>query len=186
MTVAGPAWASWLGVVAIVLGVFLTATHGNEWMKQAVITQPADAGEQIAEPDCPADELEEEELSLAECEQLVAHVQTITVSRPDWFRGFQIGLSALGMLIAFGSVIVGAALLNHRSWAPVAALLTFGALAAIDVVGFIAVVNAGPLLRDLYLWNLVLWFLIHLMMTVAVFVGQQAETTARQAGAQRS
>ena len=174
MSVSGPAWPSSLGIVAIVLGVFLTAMHGNELLKHAVIAQPAAGGEQIAEPDCPADELEEEGLSLAECEQLVAHVRTITVSRPDWFRGLQMGLSALGVLVASASVLVGAALLDYRRRAAGAAVLVFGTLAALDVIGFVAVVNAGPLLRELYLWQLLLWFLIHLMMTVAAVVGRQS------------
>ena len=26
----GPVWASWLGVISIVFGIFLTASHGNE------------------------------------------------------------------------------------------------------------------------------------------------------------
>ncbi|MBA3564279.1 MAG: hypothetical protein H0W33_09785 [Gammaproteobacteria bacterium] len=179
----GPAWASCLGVVAIVFGIFLTATHGNEWMKQAVIAQPA-SSEQVAEADCPEDELEEEGISLAECEQLVANIETMTVSRPDWFRGFQMGLAALGTVVAFGSVIIGAALTHYRHWAPAAAILTFGALAAIDIVGFIAVVNAGPLLRALYLWNILLWFLIHMIMTVGAVAGRRSETIDRQIGSQ--
>ncbi len=179
-----PAWASWLGIVAILFGIFLTATHGNEWMKQAVIAQPANAEQQVADADCPEDELEEEGISLAECEQLVANIETMTVSRPDWFRGFQMGLAAVGTIIAFGSVIVGAALINYRRWAPSAAVLTFGALAAIDLVGFIAVINAGPLLRDLYLWNILLWFLIHMIMTVGAVAGRQSEAIPRQVGSQ--
>jgi len=173
MSISRSAYPGSLGIVVVVLGVFSTAMHGNELMKQAVITQPAAGGEAIAPADCPADELEEEGLSLAECEQLVAHVRTITVSRPDWFRGFQMGLAALGALVAFTSILVGAALLNDRRWAATAAVLNFGALAAIDVTGFVAVVNAGPLLRDLYLPQLLLWSLIHLMMTVAAVAGRE-------------
>ena len=41
MSVSSPAWASALGVVAVVLGIFLTAMNGNELMKHAIITQPA-------------------------------------------------------------------------------------------------------------------------------------------------
>jgi hypothetical protein len=185
MSISGSAYPGSLGIVAIVLGVFSTAMYGNELMKQAIITQPVAGGEAIAPADCPADELEEEGLSLAECEQLVAHVRTITVSRPEWFRGFQMGLAALGVLVASGSILVGAALLNGRRWVATAAVLNFGALAAIDVIGFIAVVNTGPLLRDLYLPQLLLWFLIHLMMTVAAVAGRQEGTLSGSAAASR-
>jgi hypothetical protein len=183
MSVSSPAWASALGVVAVVLGIFLTAMNGNELMKHAIITQPAGGEEQLAEPDCPPDELAEEGVSLAECEQLVAHVRTITVSRPDWFRGFYMSLAALGAVVAFASIVVGAALIDGRGWAPGAAMLNFGALTALDVIGFVAVVNAGPLLRDFYLWQLLLWFLIHLMMTVAAVVGRQGGPLPRPAAA---
>lgn len=185
MSVSGPAWASSLGVVAVVLGVFLTAMHGNELMKHAIITVPAAGDEQLAEPDCPPDELEEEGVSLAECEQLVAHVRTITVSRPDWFRGFHMSVAGLGVLVAFGSIVVGAALIDGRGWAPGAAVLNFGTLAALDVTSFVAVVNSGPLLRDLYLWQLVLWFLIHAMMMVAAVVGRQGGPLPAPAAAPR-
>jgi hypothetical protein len=62
-------------------------------------------------------------------------------------------------------------------------MMNFGALAALDVIGFVAVVNAGPLLRDFYLWQLLLWFLIHLMMTVAAVVGRQGGPLPRPAAA---
>ena len=32
-----PAWSSWLGIITIVFGIFLTASHGNEILKQVVI-----------------------------------------------------------------------------------------------------------------------------------------------------
>lgn len=170
----GPAWASWVGVVAIVLGVYLTASHGNEWMKWAVMTASTPAGDQVPAADCPPDELAEEGLSLAECEQMVANVRNLVLSAPDWFAGFQTILAMVGTFVAFASIVVGAALVNYRTWAPSAALLTFGALAAIDVIGFLGTVNAGPMLRGLYLQNLLLWFFIHLMMTVGVIAGRQA------------
>jgi hypothetical protein len=168
---AGPAWASWLGVVAIVLGVLLTAAHGNEWMKQIVITESTPAGDQVPPPECPPDELVEEGLSLAECRQMVANVRNLALSAPDWFAGFQATLAAVGTVVAFLSIIIGAALVNYRSWAPAAALLTFAALATIDLTGFIGALNTGPVLRDIYLWDILLWFSIHLMMTVGVIAG---------------
>ena len=61
------AWASALGAVAITFGVLLAAAHANEWMKQIVIVHATPAGNQVAQPECPEDELIEEGLSLAEC-----------------------------------------------------------------------------------------------------------------------
>ena len=55
-----PHWASILGVVAIMLGVFLTAVHGNEAMKQAVVTSNMPADGVMPAADCPEEELEEE------------------------------------------------------------------------------------------------------------------------------
>jgi hypothetical protein len=177
----GPAWASWLGVVAIVLGVLLAAAHGNEWMKQIVITQSTPASDRVPPAECPEDELIEEGLSLAECRQMVANVRNFTLSAPDWFAAFQATLAAVGTVVAFISIIIGAALVNYRGWAPAAAILTFGALAAIDVIGFIGALNTGPILRDLYLWNFLLWFSIHLMMTVAVIAGRASRALASSA-----
>jgi drug/metabolite transporter (DMT)-like permease len=174
----GPSWASWLGVIAILLGVFLTAVHGNELMKQAVITQSMPATGEMPAADCPEEELEEEGLSLAECEHMVANLRGIALSTPDWFPGFQMALAFAGTVIAVISIIVGAALVNYRSWAPTAAVLTFGALLVVDVIGFIAVVNTGPLLREVYLWNILLWFFIHLMMTVGAVAGRDSESMA--------
>ncbi len=164
----GPEWASWLGVVAIVLGILLTATHGNEWMKQVVVMQSTPTRDQVPAADCPRDELVEEDLSVAECKQMVSNVRNLVVSSPSWFPAFQATLAAVGTVIAFLSVVVGAALVNFRGWAPAAAMLTFGALAAIDLIGFIGAVNTGPILRSLYLWDILVWFFIHLMMMAGI------------------
>lgn len=173
----GPAWASWLGVITIVFGVFLTTSHGNEWMKQAVISHSMPASGEMPAADCPVGELEEEGLSLVECEHMVANVKGIALSAPDWFPGFQMVLSGIGTAIAFLSIIVGAALVNYRGWAPTAAILTFSALIAIDVIGFMAAVNAGPILRQIYLGDILLWFFIHLIMVVAAVAGRHGKST---------
>ena len=59
-----PHWASILGVVAIVLGVFLTAMHGTEWMKQAVIETHMPESGVMPAADCPEEELEEEGITV--------------------------------------------------------------------------------------------------------------------------
>lgn len=174
-----PAWASWLGVVAIVLGIFLAAVHGTELTKQIVIA-PETAAVQGKPLKCHEDELVEEGISLAECELMATNIKSMIVSRPDWFRDFQITLSSVGIIVALVSIFVGIALVDYRRWAPFAAVLTFGALLVIDLIGFLAVVNTGPLLRAFYLWQILLWFIIHLMMTVGAVAGLHNESTTER------
>ncbi len=170
-----PAWASWLGVVAVIFGILLTAAHGNEWLTQKVIT-PDSAAAQGIPPRCPEDELIEEGISVEECELLVAKVNMVIVSRPDWFRGFQLWLAAIGTAVAFWSVFAGVALVQYRDWAPRAALITFALLLAIDIIGFVAATNTGPLLRAAYLWDITVWFFIHLVMTAGAIAGSMRES----------
>jgi len=170
----GAAWESWLGVVAIVLGVLLTAAHGTEWTRQHVLAIAAPANGELPPAECPEDELIEEGLSVGECEQLVSNVRSYLVSAPSWFPGLMTSLSAAGTILALASVVVGAALVDHRAWASAAAIPVFGGLALIDAIGFIGVINAGPILRGLYLWNVLEWFVIHLMMTVGAAAGRAA------------
>lgn len=169
---AAPVWASWLGIATVVLGVLLAAERGTEWMKQAVIANATPASGQLPDAVCPEDELIEEGLSAAECEQLVANVRNYIVSAPSWFPGVQTLLAATATILALVSIGVGASLLEGRAWAPGAAMSTLGALALVDAAGFVAAVNAGPILRDVYLWGFLLWFFIHLMMTIGVAVGR--------------
>lgn len=166
-------WGSGLGVVAILLGILLTTWHANEWMKFLIVAEPPYSIATMPEPDCEEDELEEEGLSLTECHQLAYTVQSINISSPDWFKSFHVWLSAAGTLLALVSIFVGIALVDHRPWAAGGAVWAFGALAALDVVSFTAVVNTGPLIRQMYLWSILLWFFIHLSMSVGAIVLRQ-------------
>lgn len=168
-------WQSWLGIVAVVLGVLAAAAHGTEWMKQRVIVNAAPADGLFPAAECPEDELIEEGLSVAECEQLVSNVRSFVVSAPAWFPRLQSWLAAAGTLLALLSVGVGAALVDRRGWAPAAAVVVFGALTLVDGAGFVAAVNTGPILREVYLWNVLLWFFVHLMMTLGAAAGIAAE-----------
>lgn len=174
----GPAWASVLGVVAIVLGVFLTAYQGTEWMKQMVIAEHMPADGQLPPAECPEEELEEEGLTIAECEYMVEHVKGIAMSMPDWFPTVQTWLAFAGTVLAFLSIIIGGALVNYKPAAAGAAVLVFAGLTAVDVAQFAAVVNTGPILRDIYLWNILLWFLLHLMLLCGAIAGQHSEADA--------
>jgi len=170
----GPAWQSWLGTVAVVLGVLLTAAHGTEWTKQRVLVHATPEGGVLPAAECPEDELIEEGLSVEECEQLVSNVRRYIVSAPEWFPGFQSSLAAIGTVLAVVSIGIGAALVDRRRWAPGAAVVVFGALALIDAAGFVAALNTGPILRDVYLWNALVWFFVHFMMTIGAAAGRSS------------
>jgi hypothetical protein len=43
------------------------------------------------------------------------------------------------------------------------------------LIGFIGAVNTGPILRSLYLWDILVWFFIHLMMTVGIVAARHAQ-----------
>ncbi len=124
---------------------------------------------------CPPGEMQEEGISLAECQFMVANVEGIVLSMPDWFPGIMTWLAAAGTILAFSSVIVGGALVNYTSWSVKAAAIVFIGLALIDAMQFAAVVNAGPILRSLYLWQTLLWFLLHLIMLAALIAGHEFE-----------
>ena len=179
---AGPAWRSWLGIVAVVLGVLGAAAYGTEWMKQRVIVNATPADGRFPAAECPEDELIEEGLSVAECEQMVSNVRSYVVSAPAWFPRAQSWLAGVGTLLALLSIGVGVALVDRRPWAPAAALAGFGALSLVDGAGFDAAVNTGPILRDVYLWNVLLWFFVHLMMTLGAAAGRAAERASPAVG----
>lgn len=169
---AVPLWASWIGIIIIVMGVYLSASHGNQLMKYWVLDGVASVEKAEYNYKCPEDELEEEGITLAMCKQKTANVDTILLSVPDWYRDFQIPLMLLGTIIAFASIFVGVALIEYRAIAPLAATLVIGALLLVDIVGFMAVVITGPLTRQLYLWDILLWCFIHAILLSAIFAGR--------------
>jgi len=156
-----------LGVVAALFALLLFASNGNELLKQTVIA-PGSSAEMGAEANCRADELEEEGLSLQECQLMVSSIQITLASSPDWFRPFQMASSTVGMLAAIFSFIVSFGLINGSQSNRNIIRISFSLLLLLDVSGFIAAVNTGPLLRAIYLWPLLLWFFIHLCLLVAV------------------
>lgn len=167
---------SWLGIAAVLLGVLFTAYEANEWMRQVVIERAMPADLVLPQADCPADELEEEGLSVAECEQLVEDVRSYVVSRPDWFAGIQAWFAGLGTLLAIASVICGAALANYRPAGARAGAIVFGALTAIGVGHFIAAQLAGPILRAIHLPPTLLWISVHLALAIAFSIAREQET----------
>ena len=182
-TAEAPGWASRLGVIAILLGVLLAAWHANEWMKLGIVGTPPYSLATMPEADCEQDELEEEGVSLEECRQLAYVVHDISISAPGWFKNFHIAVSVAGTALALLSVFAGIALVDYRHWAATAAVSVFGALAILDMVSFTAVVNTGPLIRQMYLWSILLWFFIHLAMTVGAIVGcEEQQAVQRRAG----
>ena len=141
-------------------------------MAQTVIA-PGTAADRHAAIECRPDEAAQEGVSTAECELMVASVQVMLASRPPWFRRAQTVLSLAGVLAAFASALAGLALVSGRRRAPAAALAAFGVLLALDGLGFTAAAFTGPLLRAVYLWNLVLWSSLHLCLTAGVLAGRR-------------
>jgi hypothetical protein len=172
-----PLWAATLGVVAIVFGTLMAAAQGNELMVQTVIA-PGTAAARNIPADCRQDEAEQEGVSLAECELMVANVRIMIASRPGWYRRAAQGLALLGTLAAFGSIVVGLALTGQRRWATAAAVPAFAALLVLDVAGFTAAFYTGPLLRALYLWNILLWLFIHMCLAAGAIAVRRAEKEA--------
>lgn len=170
---AGPIWASWIGVIVVILGAYLAADHGIEAMKQYTFLGVTSAEALGRAFKCPLDELVEERISREVCEQMGATVRIQLVSRPVWFGAFQLTVESIGVVLALFSIIVGIALVDWHGWAPAAVIAVFGAFTALNVVDFIAVLNTGPLLRAHYLWSGLLWILIHLSFTVAALAGKR-------------
>jgi hypothetical protein len=159
----------------VLFGVLMAAAQGNELLAQWIIAPDSVAARGIP-ADCRKDEAEQEGVSVAECELMVANVRMMIASRPPWFRGFQMGLALVSTLAAFVSVFAGLALVDFRAWAPRFALVTFGALVLLDAVAFSAAFYTGPLLRALYLWNIFVWFCIHLCLAAGAACGRHAES----------
>jgi hypothetical protein len=82
---------SWLAVMIMLFGLLLLASHSNELLKQTVIGPGGSADLGMA-ADCRADELEEEQLSLEECQLMVSNVRIILSSSPQWYRSYQLTL----------------------------------------------------------------------------------------------
>lgn len=163
--------AAALGVVAIVFGTLLAAAQANELMVQTVIA-PGTAAARNIPADCRPDEAEQEGVSAAECELMVANVKIMLASRPSWFRRFQQGLTLAGTLAAFGSIVIGLGLTGYRPWALDAAVIGFSTLLVLDVAGFTAAFYTGPLLRAVYLWNTMLWLFIHMCLVAGALAGR--------------
>ena len=170
----GPAWAAALGSVAVLFGVLLVAAQGNEALAQRILAPDSVAVRNVP-ADCRKDEAEQEDVSVAECELMVANVKAAIVSRPPWFRDVQFGLALAATIAGLGSVVVGMALVDYRAWAPRAAIVVFSILLALDAAGFGAAFFTGPLLRAVYLWNLLLWASIHLCLVMGAAAGRRAE-----------
>ncbi len=158
---------SWLAVIIMLFGLLLLASHGNELLKQTVIG-PGSSAELGIAADCRADELEEEQLSLEECQLMVSNVRIILSSSPQWFRPYQQALSSLGIAATLLSLVSAFSLMNRQRSSLRLVVISVALLLLVDIAGFIAAVNIGPLLRAQYLWPLFLWISIHLCMLVAV------------------
>lgn len=152
--------------MAVLFGLLLLASQSNELLKQVVIA-PGSSAELGIDANCRADELIEEEISLQECRLMVSNVQIVLASSPAWFRPLQIWLSAITCIGALVSIGVGFGFVNNKRPGRLASL-TFLALIILDIAGFVAAINTGPLLRAQYLSPLFLWFCIHLCFFIVI------------------
>jgi len=180
----GPVWVTWLGVVAIFLGVLFAAHEGTELMRQVVLENATPVDLELPAAACPEDELEEEGLSIAECEQMVENIRSYVVSMPTWFTNAQAWLSWVGTLLAIGSLVCGVALANFRFWAAKIGAVVFTWLTVVDAGHFIVVQQAGPILRAIHLPVTVLWFSIHFTLAIVFHLAsrQQPEQVPVDAG----
>lgn len=172
--------ASALGAILVVLGTFLTALQGNEAMKWMVLAAAMPEGGTLI-ADCPAGELAEEGLSVAECEYLVDQARGLILSAPAWFPPAYRSVALAGALAAFFSVLVGGALVNAHPRAAGLALLGLAVLLAFDGAQFAIVVNAGPVIRTMYLSDTALWILIHAVLLTAVVAAGRIEPASADA-----
>lgn len=166
------AWSSWTGIIIVVLGVYLTAAHGNELMIHAVLDGEPAIVQNDYFLDCPREDLQRDGITQLMCTQATRNTDTILLSRPDWYRGLQMTLMSVGTLLAFASIFAGVALIEDRTWSHIAAIVVLSGLMSVDLLGFLATVNAGPLLKQLYLWHILLWFFIHALLFIAVLAGR--------------
>ncbi len=169
-----PFWEHWLGVMTIIFGVLLVAMQGTEILRQSTL-KPDSAAVQDVPPRCPEYDLEKDGLSVEYCHAMVAHLKGQILTTPKWFRSFEIKLSTVGLVFALLSIIAGIALIDNRAWATSACLAVFLGLTLVDGITFIAVYASGPLARSLYLWNDMLWLVIHMTMTAAILAGIHEE-----------
>lgn len=158
----------------MVLGFYLAASYGVEASKH--YTLYAQSVEEFSTLwECPEGELEEENVSLQTCEKMAERTAALIEARPDWFRAFQIFVGVTGAILAMVSIFIAMGLIDWRPWAPSAFVAVTGALAALDLAVFVATANSDPILRDEYLWNSLLWFLIHSGLMMAALAGMKEE-----------
>lgn len=162
------------GVVAVLFGLLLLAYQGTEVLQQAVIA-PGTAAELGIAADCRPDELEEEALSLEECQLMVSNVQIMLASSPAWYRSFKLLLATASGLAAVLSVAIGMGMVVEKRGLVSLAIPVFGLLLVLDGAGFIAALNTGPLLRAQTLWPALLWFFIHLSLVTGALVQHQQQ-----------
>lgn len=156
-----------LAVLSILFGVLFFASNSNELLKQGVLSAEAYAALQ-GEADCRADELEEEGLSLRECELMLVQIEIALESSPDWFRSTQKTLSGIGIATALLSIALSLSLGSNSNYGLTMRIMVWvlGGLVVLDSAMFVAASQTGPLLRAQYLWPILLWFFIHLSLVL--------------------
>jgi len=165
----GPVWAEWIGVLAVLLGAYLTASSSIHTIKQYVYALPITAAQRASELKCPKDELIEEGITVTVCKQMQASIETILVTTPKWFLTLQFWLGVEGIVLAAASIWAGMALVDWRPWAPRAFLTVAGGLILLELIGLVASAESGPMIRKEYLWDYLLWLALYIALATAVF-----------------
>lgn len=98
--------------MAVVLGLLLAAEYASMASYHYAIKDQS-AAQWAKGWRCPPDELEEENVTLAECEAMAARVGAVITARPVWFRHVQIIVASTGVILALLSVITAIGLLNR-------------------------------------------------------------------------
>jgi len=166
--------AAGLGTIIVLFGLLAFASNANEILKQWVVA-PGSAAELNIAPNCRPDELEEEDITVLECQLLVSNLQIQLASSPVWFRSYTLILSSLTSMLALGSLIVGFSFVNRKEQGRKLGIFCFALLLIIDTSNFIAATATGPLLRAIYLWPALLWFFIHLSLLLAIWQSTSAK-----------
>jgi len=152
--------ATWGAVMAFVLGLLLAADYGVTASIHHTLSARS-AEEWGTRWKCPPDELEEERVSLAECQAMAARVEGIVVARPGWFAGSQILIGVAGAMLALASALAAVAFMDGRRWAVKAFLASIAGLLALDLAQLSLASLTGPLLRSDHLWKYGVWLMIH-------------------------
>lgn len=156
-----------LGVSLLLFSLLFAAQSLTEFSRQLVFSEQRVANAGVI-ADCRIDELEEEGLSQQECELLLGQLLLGLESTPPWYRSFQLAVSLLAAVVAIACLPQAIALIRNSALRLSALSAALAILLIFDSASFVASLSLGPLMRAQLLWQLALWFFVHLSLLIAV------------------